>query len=635
MLIRDLAGCWWSGVRAAGGGLVFGLWIAACTPQPETPQGLAETAVGRALEKVGLTVEALSLPKLGRPYSTPGRLAVVDAALQRPVSMVGLSRRLAEIDPIAGARAAYLAHLLAELGTELSYPVSELVDTAATAELLAAMMPADKVNDARLKTTLHLIFSGILQVQQIYQGAGGKPGTRELAALQDHLQASVSYGGPELDPRRLMPTAYHAIGERIELEGLATAVVQLLAVVEEVLPRLRDIIPPDAALEWSTPLGRVRIAGGGNDHHSGAYALLIDLGGDDVYQDVGQPLEPGRISVVIDLAGNDTVRWEKSAGPGAGLLGISLWLDADGNDNYTGSNMGMGVGLLGAGVLWDIAGNDHYQGGSMVEGVGQYGVGILIDEAGDDDYAADLYGQGFGGPGGIGIQVDLLGNDSFFCGGLVPDRAPDRRERHEKVHYISMCQGYAFGIRPQISGGVGLLLDREGNDHYRADLFAQGSSYWFGLGMLVDRAGNDSYDAFEHCQGESLHLGAAILGDWAGDDSYSGYEHCQGVGIDRAAGVLYDYRGDDSYQATRLSQGTGLKPFGAGMLIDVTGNDRYQSSEGSQGYARKPAGFPESQWPVGMLLDLGGEDVFEQPDVPPVTAQGRVRGRQGIAIQAD
>ncbi|HEB86924.1 MAG TPA: hypothetical protein ENI68_07925, partial [Gammaproteobacteria bacterium] len=432
------------------GMVVLGLLVClgACTRQPETPQALADSVVEEALQTLGLTTESLSLPRLGRPYSTPGRLAVVDEAMQHPTSMIGLSRRLAEANPLAATRADYLAALLAELGAENVSPVQMPADTFLDYESAAALLPAGLIKDARLENVLRRILSALDQAQHIWQRAGGKPTDEELAALHEHLTGSVSYQGLEIDPRLLMLEAYHAVGARVKQAELATAVLQLLAVGESVLPELREIVAPGESLEWNTPLGRVRISGKGDDRHTGPFALLIDLGGDDVYEDVGQELEPGRVSMVIDLQGNDSVRWKERPGPGAGLLGVSVWLDAHGNDSYTGSNMGMGVGVLGAGVLWDIAGDDYYQGGSMVQGVGQYGVGILIDEAGDDRYAAALYGQGFGGPGGFGIQVDLQGNDSYSCGGLVPDQSPARRKRHAKTHYLSMCQGYSFGIRP-------------------------------------------------------------------------------------------------------------------------------------------------------------------------------------------
>jgi hypothetical protein len=361
-----------------------------------------------------------------------------------------------------------------------------------------------------------------------------------------------------------------------------------------------------------------------------------------MYENVGRMYGPGEsmsnnISVSIDVSGSDVVTWDKVPGLGAGVFGINIWADLEGNDRYEGNNLGMGVGLFGAGLLWDKAGNDSYQGGTLVEGAAEYGIGVLFDDKGEDKYQAAIGGQGFGGPGGIGILVDLEGNDSYSCGDIVPDQSLDRKTRHQGKHYISMCQGFAFGIRPQASGGIGLLLELDGDDSYKADIFAQGSAYWFGLGMLVDHRGNDRYDCFEHCQGEGVHLGAGLLADWEGDDEYRGYEHAQGVGIDRAVGILYENDGNDTYRSKRDSQGTGLKPYGAGLLIDVAGNDRYEAAATSQGYTPEPndprQGFPRDQWPVGILLDLQGTDVFDQPGVNSPHLSGRIQNQQGVAVK--
>ncbi|MBW2244379.1 MAG: hypothetical protein JRH01_20535 [Deltaproteobacteria bacterium] len=428
-------------------------------------------------------------------------------------------------------------------------------------------------------------------------------------------------------------TQYHRIGSRVDTQALANLLLNSLHAAELAIPDLQQLGDRDLPLEWETPLGRVRVAGRGPDHHTGEFLLLIDLGGDDIYREVGRALQPNQISTVIDLAGDDTVLWEQTPGPGAGVMGIGLWIDLSGDDRYAGRNLSMGAGVFGAGLLWDAEGDDVYEGGSRVQGAGQYGVGVLLDGGGDDTYTAQLNSQGYGGTGGFGLLVDLAGNDSYSCTPLVPDDIEERIQRHDAPHYTNFCQGSAFGRRPAVSGGIGLLLDRKGNDRYAVDLFGQGSALWFGLGMLVDGAGHDRYQAFEHGQGDGVHLGAGLLSDWGGDDEYTGYEHCQGVGVDRAAGLLYDDSGDDLYRSHSESQGAGVKPYGVGLLIDALGDDRYQAANTSQGYsARPPDGFPESEWPVGVLLDLGGADGFVQPEIPQPDPRGRKQNRQGIAV---
>ncbi len=606
--------------------------LVSCTRQPETPQAIVETAVEQALFKIGMELDDISLPRLNGTHSVPGRLPIVDKSLQQPISMIGRSQQIANHGLHATTKTLLLSGLLEDLITDVTLSAFMPGKRAAVQNNTASVLPEKNNNNAQLKNILRRILDGINLTHQSWIQASGNPKNAELDSVRDHLLASINYQGVEVNPRLMTHATYHEMGARIEIKEYARAVLQLLATVEGALPDLLSLTRNIKPFQFMTPHGAVRVAGTGPDTHTGEYALLIDLGGNDRYQDAGQLPQPGHVSVLIDLSGDDTVQWKSVPGPGAGIFGISVWLDVEGHDTYRGVNMGLGVGLFGGGILWDMAGNDSYQSGSNAEGAGTYGIGVLLDENGDDTYSTALYGQGFGGPGGIGIQLDLQGDDRYTCGGLVPDKAQDRIARHKKVHYLSMCQGFGFGIRPHISGGAGLLLDMQGNDQYLADLFAQGSAYWFGLGMLVDYAGDDHYKAFEHCQGEALHLAAGFLGDWGGDDRYNGHEHCQGIGIDRSAGLLYEHAGNDRFKSRKFSQGAGLKPFGVGLLVEVAGDDHYSTKRNSQGISFKPTGFPDSQWPTGILLDMAGKDIFDQPVVAPIYTGGRVQNKQGIAI---
>jgi hypothetical protein len=71
------------------------------------------------------------------------------------------------------------------------------------------------------------------------------------------------------------------------------------------------------------------------------------------------------------------------------------------------------------------------------------------------------------------------------------------------------------------------------------------------------------------------------------------------------------------------------------LLIDEAGDDRYEAARSSQGFAATASGaqgFPNGQWPVGILLDMRGQDVFSQADVPTPDKKGRIQNRHGIAI---
>jgi hypothetical protein len=614
-----------------------------CSKQHTEPAAVAfEPELLDALGKLGLDREILVQPKVPYPLSQQARLGLVDMAMTDPPSMVGLSRQLLDEKPGA-ARGAYTGRLLELLGLDITLP-GELAFTAKPMDAVRTQLhKSDSIpetdppnswsaEDDSAMSLRVLMYEAAL-AGRAWKQAGGSPSGEDLLPIQEHIATTLTSYGKDLAPHRLLLDNFHRTGARQNLDTLASGLVRAIAAVEHSLPALQLAAPDSIAGEWLTPMGKIKVAGTGDDTHTGDFLLLIDLGGNDTYHNVAQKIEPGNVSIIIDLAGNDTIQWDGARGPGAGLLGVSLWIDMAGDDHYRGDNMGLGVGLLGAGLLWDAQGNDIYSSRTLAQGVGQYGIGILFDDSGNDLYRSTLNAQGYGGPGGIGMLVDHEGNDSYSCDGVFPDPVEQRAARHRSIHYLNLCQGYGFGLRPKISGGIGLLLDHKGNDSYISDIMGQGAAYWFGLGMLVEGAGNDNYEAFEHGQGEGLHLAAGLLADWGGNDTYKGAEHVQGVGMDRSAGILYEFAGNDSYQSKLESQGAGLKSLGVGLLVDEIGDDTYRAMKDAQGYAGNPGeGFPPEEKATGILLDLGGSDRFDMPYAEGVNSNGRIQNRQGIAI---
>ncbi|GAI30651.1 unnamed protein product, partial [marine sediment metagenome] len=116
------------------------------------------------------------------------------------------------------------------------------------------------------------------------------------------------------------------------------------------------------------------------------------------------------------------------------------------------------------------------------------------DEAGRDIYNGAVYCQGFGFVEGIGLIYDTDGSDSYYAGGKYKDIL-----RYED-HYLSLSQGFGYGVRPWMSGGIGAIIDLKGNDSYYSDIFGQGASYWWSLGLIYDSSGNDNYQSFQYAQ---------------------------------------------------------------------------------------------------------------------------------------
>jgi hypothetical protein len=230
-------------------------------------------------------------------------------------------------------------------------------------------------------------------------------------------------------------------------------------------------------------------------------------------------------------------------------------------------------------------------------------VGLLAEGAGDDYYFGNRFVQGFGYIKGFGAIVDVAGNDNYFAGGMYEDfRAPGKS-------YQSMAQGFGLGMRPWesfvgASGGIGVLLDAEGNDSYVADYFAQGASYWYALGILDDRKGNDRYLSGRYSQGAGVHMSAGILLDGEGDDTYlADFGVAQGCGHDFGIGFLLDNGGNDRYISGVIAQGAG-NDNGIGILSDNGGDNEYYVKSLGQGRGNfEPVRDLGS---FGLLFETGG-----------------------------
>ncbi|UCG91342.1 MAG: hypothetical protein JSV97_09705 [candidate division WOR-3 bacterium] len=343
--------------------------------------------------------------------------------------------------------------------------------------------------------------------------------------------------------------------------------------------------------------GEIVIGDTGRNAYTKDFTVIIDYGGDDMYQFGAQT---GGIHIIIDKAGDDVYRGENYA-IACGHFGISILIDEEGNDTYEAQSFSIGCAVFGIGLLLDREGDDRYTGDTFTEGAGGFGIGIIKDEAGQDRYEGALYAQGFGSTYGIGILGDRDGNERYTIAKKYLD------EGRYLDHYLSLSQGFAIGFRPDLSAGIGMILDRNGHDSYLADIFAQGSSYWYGIGALVDGDGNDDYVAYQYAQGSGTHITIGLLVDERGDDNYIAKGVSQGCGHDLSFGLLLDNEGDDSYVAFDLSQGAG-NANGVGVLIDECGDDSYsvKRTHNTQGYGD----FRREYGSIGVLLDLQGKDIY-------------------------
>lgn len=415
----------------------------------------------------------------------------------------------------------------------------------------------------------------------------------------------------------IMDSDYRTIRPYVDAESFRRMMF-LTNLLSDSLPKLVDSV--DFSFTLETDAGRISIGGYGENTFNGSFALIVDLGGDDRY-DLGRFDGP---QVVIDISGDDFYAGKEDFAIASGFFYPAVLVDNTGNDSYQAYSFSLGSGLFSVGVLIDRAGDDFYVGDTHTQGAGTFGIGALFDYGGIDSYRCALFGQAFAGVRGLGVLTDGGGNDIYFAGGKYTDVL-----RYQD-HYISLSQGFAYGWRPDMSGGVAILADSSGHDTYLSDIFGQGSSYWYALGMQTDFGGNDKYISYQYAQGVGTHLCLGILMDKSGDDYYFAKGVSQGCGHDLAAGILIDYSGSDNYQAWDLSQGAG-SANGIGIIIDYLGNDNYQikGKHNTQGYGNPRRDYGS----LGIFLDLMGKDEYIGNGSD--TAYWIINSKWGVGVDRD
>lgn len=398
-------------------------------------------------------------------------------------------------------------------------------------------------------------------------------------------------------------------GQRTNILDLPATFRQLAQATDEAIAELRTIKDPGAfEISTNTEFGKIIIGGTGQNVYREEAFLIIDLGGDDIYENSAggaNGLLGRSMSIVIDVAGNDRFVSRRSFSQGSGLFGIGILADLAGDDVYEAKHLSQGAGLFGCGLLTDFGGRDKFVADTHAQGAGEFGAGILWQRGGDTTYRAVQMAQGYGSVQGFGLLLDVTGGDQYIAEGKEPCT-------WIAGHYFTMAQGFGFGVRPFAGGGTGILCDLKGNDRYVADVYGQGASYWYAIGMLLDAEGNDDYKAKQYCQGAGIHLSSGALIDWSGNDHYHGVQAiCQGGAHDYSVGFLIDRAGDDKYEGSSTAQGSAINNSFA-LLLDRAGNDVYTGGETNVTQAAGHDGGKREYGSIALMLDLGGRDRYSQ-----------------------
>jgi hypothetical protein len=343
--------------------------------------------------------------------------------------------------------------------------------------------------------------------------------------------------------------------------------------------------------------------------------ILYDAYGNDKYHSKQFAQGAGFFGtgVIYDGDGTDEYVMEES-GQGAGFFGHGLALDSgDGDDSYSiyGEGQGFG-GCYGIGVIANWAGDEHYyaEPSSEVINRGDYHSGLSINVSNAQGVGAGRRGDGTDGhswAGGLGFIADIHGNDIYEAGNF------------------SLGTGYWFG--------TGLMYDKEGNDLYKSVYFTQASGAHYCIGAIIDESGDDTHDMWFN-SGAGLSFGwdftVSLLVDKAGNDTYKAYRISIASADIRSNSFFFDLQGDDHYIAGRDQQNLGavdyqnyatpsqLSPFyeycnSIGLFIDSGGNDTYEDwiketvGEGEE--AVETDSFePSVRWANDLRLDWFAPD---------------------------
>ena len=414
--------------------------------------------------------------------------------------------------------------------------------------------------------------------------------------------------------------------------------VQALDTARVALSKLEGDIEP-FAFDWNTPWGWIRIRGGGDDELDGADALLIvDLGGNDVHLGgVAGSTADRPIGLLLDCGGNDTYDSDQPA-QGAGMCGVGVLIDAAGDDKYRAEHYAQGVGQFGLGLCADLGGEDEYFVKFNGQGCGYFGVGLLFDCDGRDEYTLWADGQGLGGVSGVGVLADRKGDDVYTA--VRDSEVTGRHSYHSPDAKVSVnnAQGCAMGRRGDgcdghsWAGGLGALLDVEGDDRYVSGSWTMGTGYWFGMGLLYDGTGNDEYRGVCYSQATGAHFCIGALIDEGGNDQHLAEvtsNMCVGWGHDFTIALHVDIGGDDIYSVDKHGISFNINRS-VTAVVDIGGNDTYRADasqrsevENRPGMARVDAKFDlgtaERPDPsiyfadalsLALFLDIGGTDEY-------------------------
>ncbi|NQT34869.1 PDZ domain-containing protein [bacterium] len=398
------------------------------------------------------------------------------------------------------------------------------------------------------------------------------------------------------------------LGSRIDLDSLymtARLIMQFLLETEDRVFSWMEKHPESKFIE--TRWGKIGFGRTGHDRWDKAdFKFIYDPAGDDFYADgtgvAGSFEQP--IAWIIDREGNDAYQSTVDGAQGSGLPGVGILIDRSGDDSYIGLRWTQGTGFMGVGILMDEVGDDNYHGTEYIQGAGLFGLGILADIDGNDRYNGTVHAQGVGFTNGLGMLIDYAGDDNGYCTGKYPTNYGD------PGIFDAWAQGCGMGFRGIASGGIGVVIDADGEDRWEAGNFSQGGGYYYGFGIFrAGGDGNDTYIGSRYGQGFCAHQAAGLFIEDGGDDFYTTRQGVvTGLAWDECVTIFIDEGGDDYYNG-----GTGFS-LGASahnsfcLFLDRSGRDEYNYKPGP---ARAGGNKYHGGSSFSLFVDLGDDqDIY-------------------------
>lgn len=555
---------------------------------------------------------------MAQPLEAETRLAELESALRAaadtPQALFQLNTYLAGIELSRGPQ--QLAAIDQRLQASAA-PLAEALD-----RLDARPHPANDPLPPAFARQLASLLQVIADAEQFRQRAFARlPASASDALLLRQVVDGHFLPFEEPDFRQLL--------SQVEYEALAAGMLDLLSASAALVDLLKSTPLPPLSWQADTPLGRILIDTHPRDHQHDAseMLLLIDGAGNDRYHFHPRAAQH-RLRLIIDLAGDDHYLSHASAsGPAAAVLGHDLLWDVAGDDHYDSpqASANQAAALFGAAVLIDEDGDDRYQARSHAQAWATAGLALLLDRNGDDRYHALSQAQAAAGPRAVATLLDVRGNDRYQLAAsplVFPSaQLPERN--------LSMGQGAAMGIRAEFSdgrslpGGLAILADFAGDDHYQAEVFAQGAGYFEGSGVLIDAGGEDHFSAAWYALGAAAHRAIGLFskrGD--GDDQYTvSHSTALAAAHDLSLAYFADQGGNNRFSLGDLGFGT-AHDNGVALFRAGEGLNQYQLS-GRRCLAFGRNWLNTTEGPRLRLPNLG---LFIAPDNP---APGVCKGEAG------